>query len=120
VQTDCIGGDGRDSGGDKSNPRQSNHQSSLSVDVGGATDKAEIIPSRNQTHNTSYTNWRCDRDNVSSGIENTNTNTVSRDTSNNNVVDDIAWKIIWVILQAWCIIWLLFAIIIIFTEISSP
>lgn len=105
-------------GGESDHQHQSS-SSSMSM-AGGATDEADIIPSRNPTNNTAYANWRCDGDNVSSGIDNTSTSTVSRDNSNNNAVDDIAWRIIWVILQAWFIIWLLFAIIILFTEILSP
>ncbi|KAL7456144.1 hypothetical protein ACHAWC_009494 [Mediolabrus comicus] len=42
------------------------------------------------------------------------------DNSHNDGSDDIAWKIVKGILQGWCAIWVLFAIIIVAAEVASP
>jgi len=60
-----------------------------------------------------YDNWTCDNESIAS----TNRNTRVKHNDNG---DEIAWKIIKGILQGWCAIWVLFAIIIVAAEVTSP
>lgn len=60
-----------------------------------------------------YDNWTCENEAIAS------TNRNSRIKQNDNG-DEIAWKIIRGILQGWCAIWVLFAIIIVAAEVTSP
>lgn len=60
-----------------------------------------------------YDNWMCDNENVSTTSHNNKNN------PNDSTGDEIAWKIIKGILSGWCVIWVLFAFIIIVAEITS-
>jgi len=71
---------------------------------------------RNLPHaiiSNAYDNWTRDNETVTSA---------NRDIRNNHNDggDEIAWKIIKGILSGWCAIWILFAIIIIAAEVTSP
>lgn len=59
-----------------------------------------------------YNNWTSDNENCPS----TNNTRISH----NDNGDEIVWKIIKGILTGWCLIWILFAIIIVAAELTSP
>ena len=65
-----------------------------------------------------YDNWTCcDNETVTSGSRGNNH---SSRNNNDDGGDEIAWKIIKGVLQGWLIIWVLFAIIIVAAEVTSP
>eukprot|EP00984_Skeletonema_dohrnii_P037439 scaffold39517_cov150-Skeletonema_dohrnii-CCMP3373.AAC.2 len=71
---------------------------------------------RNLPHaiiSNAYDNWTCDNETVTSANRDIRSN-------HNDGGDEIAWKIIKGILSGWCAIWILFAIIIIAAEVTSP
>ena len=85
--------------------------SSSSSEWVGRKEKLRKLP--HAIISNAYDNWTCDNEAVTSA---------NRDIRNNHNDggDEIAWKIIKGILSGWCAIWILFAIIIIAAEVTSP
>ncbi|KAL7535028.1 hypothetical protein ACHAXR_006219 [Thalassiosira sp. AJA248-18] len=105
-------GGGGDAGHDEDeqiirNPQQSQLESSSTVDNGNQ---------HNLPNNNAYENWRVDGE----SIGNTTNNNRNNNNSKNDTGDELAWKIITVVLKGWFIIWILFAFLVISAEIFSP
>ena len=80
-----------------------------------STQKSHDTTPQTQSPSPTLENRSCEEDNI--GGNNTNTHINS---SSNGTGDDLAWKIIQVVLKGWFIIWIFFAILVISAEMMSP
>mmetsp|Transcript_23049 Transcript_23049/g.36035 ORF Transcript_23049/g.36035 Transcript_23049/m.36035 type:complete len:490 (+) Transcript_23049:40-1509(+) len=88
-------------------------QSSSSSEWGGQKIHKEKLRMLPPAITNAYDNWSCDNENVSTANHTIRNNP-------NDSGDEIAWKIIKGILSGWCVIWILFAVIIVVAELTSP
>lgn len=70
---------------------------------------------RNDQPSDTYQNWSCDGGNINGHTDNKDPNNTDLD-----ALDELAWKIISVVLKGWFVIWILFAVLIVTAELMSP